>query len=256
MMLYYRNLSYSFCEMNGISLKHSDYAAPPANGSADFLTAAFGSIAPEMKTCYHDPKANDLVWAAPARQGGPSLEKQSIRSILTQQGVLVYTLLRGRVKNINFRVHRDGGLRVSAPAAVPLREVDELVRQRAPWYYAARQRVQEQPQPQACLHTDEEALAFFQAISDRVYPAFSHILKEKPELRVKEMKSRWGVCYPAKRRITLNKRLLNKPLAAAEYVVVHEYAHFVHPDHQKGFHELMKKLMPDYKERRKLLSDG
>ena len=89
--------------------------------------------------------------------------------------------------------------------------------------------------------------------SDRIYPLFARLLPEKPELRVRWMKSRWGVCCPAKNRITLNKQLMGKPRAAMEYVVLHEYVHFLHPDHQAGFHAEMAKWMPDYRERRKLL---
>ena len=69
------------------------------------------------------------------------------------------------------------------------------------------------------------------------------------------MKSRWGSCNPGKRVITLNKRLLSYPPEALEYVVLHEYVHFLHPNHQKGFYELLGRLMPDYAQRRALLKE-
>lgn len=47
-----------------------------------------------------------------------------------------------------------------------------------------------------------------------------------PVLKVRQMKTRWGVCVPAKRQITFSLRLAEKPRAAVEYVVLHEYAHF------------------------------
>ncbi|MEG2053455.1 MAG: M48 family metallopeptidase [Oscillospiraceae bacterium] len=88
----------------------------------------------------------------------------------------------------------------------------------------------------------------------KIFPIFSDILKgEMPTIKYRKMKSRWGVCFPTRKSITLNTQLAAMPTAAQEYVVLHEFVHFLHPDHQKGFHAEMKKLMPDYKERQKLL---
>ena len=43
------------------------------------------------------------------------------------------------------------------------------------------------------------------------------------------------------------------PAECIEYVVLHEFAHFVHPNHSKDFYALVEKLMPDWKERREML---
>ena len=75
----------------------------------------------------------------------------------------------------------------------------------------------------------------------------------RPTLKVRRMKTRWGVCMPGKRQITLNLRLAEKPMAAVEYVVVHEYAHFVHCDHSPAFWAVVARILPDYKARRALL---
>ena len=40
------------------------------------------------------------------------------------------------------------------------------------------------------------------------------------------------------------------------YVVMHEYCHFLQPDHSPAFHGLMTRLMPDWKERKKLLDES
>ncbi len=80
-----------------------------------------------------------------------------------------------------------------------------------------------------CAVSCEEALALFTELSDAVFPLFARVLDGRPPvLKVRQMKTRWGVCAPARRQITLNLRLAEKPRAAAEYVVLHEYAHFVH----------------------------
>lgn len=169
---------------------------------------------------------------------------------------VAYELTYKKVKNINLRVTEKGMVQVSAPKRVPLREIDGFVACRTAWIFAARERLAHNVQnarDSAGLHTDEECLVAFEAVSERIYPLFAEILPQRPEIRVRLMKSRWGVCHTLKKRITLNKMLMDKPTAALEYVVLHEYVHFLHPNHQKGFHDTMARLMPDYKLRRALL---
>lgn len=172
----------------------------------------------------------------------------------TPMGSLEYHLTRKRVRNLNLRIRQDGSVAVSAPNRMPLAEIDAFLCERAGWIFKNRQAVLEKPQDLPCPYTKEECLALFTAVSDRIFPLFASLLGgKKPVLRVREMKSRWGVCNPKKRTITLNTRLAEKPLAALEYVVLHEYVHFLHPNHQAGFHAEMQRLMPDYVQRRKLL---
>ena len=64
------------------------------------------------------------------------------------------------------------------------------------------------------------------------------------------MTSRWGSCQTVKGIITLNSKLIEKPLRCIEYVVLHEFAHFIHPNHSKEFYDFVASLMPDWKERK------
>ncbi|MCI8492845.1 DUF45 domain-containing protein [Anaerotruncus colihominis] len=181
--------------------------------------------------------------------------REMVRLMRTAKG-MEYELTYKRVKNLNLRVGEDGSVRVSAARRVPLWQIDAFVQARAGWIEQARERVRLRAQQMysSAAYTDEECLAVFCAVSDRIYPLFASVLPQKPEIRVRRMKSRWGVCNPARCRITLNTQLMDRPAAAVEYVVLHEYVHFLHPNHQKGFHDMMARLMPDYKMRRKLLS--
>ena len=43
------------------------------------------------------------------------------------------------------------------------------------------------------------------------------------------------------------------PKEAIDYVVVHELAHIKHHNHQKEFYDFIEEILPDYKERNKLL---
>lgn len=94
----------------------------------------------------------------------------------------------------------------------------------------------------------------FCEVLDRMYPLIQNYGVKKPEIRLRMMSSRWGSCAYTKGRITLNKRLIAYPAAAAEMVTLHELCHFVHPDHSKDFYALLQKLMPDWRVRKELLS--
>ena len=172
-------------------------------------------------------------------------------------GGVRYEFKRKRVKNINLRVRADGSVAVSAPLGAPLAQVDAFVAGRARWIEAARVRAlargEEEQRP--CSVSREDALALFTQVSDAVFPLFAQVLNgQRPVLKVRQMKTRWGVCVPAKRQITFSLRLAEKPRAAVEYVVLHEYAHFVRADPSPAFWAVVARYMPDYKARRRLLA--
>ena len=76
-----------------------------------------------------------------------------------------------------------------------------------------------------------------------------------PVIKVQKMKSRWGSCIPEKKILKFNTLLSLAPLAACEYVVAHEFTHFLHADHSERFYKELEKYMPDYNSRRRLLKN-
>ena len=93
----------------------------------------------------------------------------------------------------------------------------------------------------------------FLEICKEIHPLFKPYGVKYPLVKIRNMKSRWGSCQPLKGVITLNAKMIAAPREAIEYVVLHEFAHFVHPNHSKEFYGLVEQLMPDWKERRALL---
>lgn len=74
-----------------------------------------------------------------------------------------------------------------------------------------------------------------------------------PTIKVKDMRSRWGSCISSKKILTFNVHLMEYPLPAAEYVVAHEFTHFLQANHSARFYAELARYMPDYKQREKLL---
>ncbi|OYP38116.1 metal-dependent hydrolase [Lachnotalea glycerini] len=50
--------------------------------------------------------------------------------------------------------------------------------------------------------------------------------------------------------MSLNSKLIEAPRNCIEYVVLHEFTHFIHPNHSKKFYDFVAMLMPDWKERK------
>jgi len=171
-------------------------------------------------------------------------------------GGVEYEFARRRVKNINLRVRADGTVAVSAPLRTPPAVVDEFVAARAGWIENARAEALRRARAEAArpLPDPAAALAEFERMSEQVYPLFAQVLGgHKPVIRVRSMKSRWGVCRPAQRTITFALQLAARPKAAQIYVVVHEYCHFLVPNHSPAFWAEVEKILPDWKARRRLL---
>jgi len=158
------------------------------------------------------------------------------------------------MKNIVLRV-RDGVVCVSAPMSVPLSEIDKIVDSKSGWI---EKQLSKPPAPKVELkHYDRSAcLEKFGKIAENVYPLIKDRVPKQPIMYVKAYKSRWGCAYPKRGYIILNTQLFDKPIPAIEYVILHEYVHFIVPNHGEEFHKIMRELMPDYKERRALLRRG
>ena len=93
------------------------------------------------------------------------------------------------------------------------------------------------------------------ALCRRIYPAFEKLGVEYPEIKYRHMTSRWGSCHPTRGRLTFNYELVHAPVSCIEYVVMHEFTHFLVPDHSKSFYARLSSFMPDWEARRQLLRD-
>ena len=76
-----------------------------------------------------------------------------------------------------------------------------------------------------------------------------------PNLKIRKMTSRWGVCNIKNHNVTLNLELSKYNIDALDYVIVHELSHFIYPNHSKDFWSLVSKYYPDYKIIRKKLKN-
>lgn len=92
------------------------------------------------------------------------------------------------------------------------------------------------------------AVSLFRELNDEVPQLFSGKYSiEKVPIRLRKMKSRWGSCHVTDGFIVMNTRLVFYPKKCAKYVLIHEYAHFIEPNHSAKFYAVVSSTMPDYK---------
>ena len=72
----------------------------------------------------------------------------------------------------------------------------------------------------------------------------------KVNLKIREMKTRWGVCNKKNNNVTLNSKLIRYEKNIIDYVIFHELCHFTHPNHSTNFWNLVSKYVPNYKKLR------
>jgi len=70
---------------------------------------------------------------------------------------------------------------------------------------------------------------------------------ETEDIRVKNMKTRWGTCNIKDKRIWINLQLAKKPIRCLEYVIVHELVHLLEASHNSIFKKYMDKFLPDWR---------
>jgi predicted metal-dependent hydrolase len=221
--------------------------------------------------------------------------------------VVIYTLERKKVKNINLRIRSDGSVYVSANLSVPEGVIEAFLAKKAEYILSALDKYSaitkyadtdhdfitgesfgylgknlrlvvicaeknnvssDGVHLTLCLASsdnktirnklinkwyDRQCRTVFNEVMTTTYPTFQKYGVSMPKLKLRDMTSRWGSCHPKRGVITLNKRLIEAPRNCIEYVVMHEFTHFLHSNHSKQFYNVLSALMPDWKERKHLL---
>jgi predicted metal-dependent hydrolase len=69
-------------------------------------------------------------------------------------------------------------------------------------------------------------------------------------------RSRWGSCSPATGEIRVSRRLAEWPSWVLDYVLVHELAHLVEPNHSAAFHALVDRYAKSERAKGFLIAKG
>lgn len=165
------------------------------------------------------------------------------------------------MKSVRLRVVRGGQIRLSAPFGISRTWLERFLREREDWIMENVRKMQEKSEEEAGKEewppfTEDQrrqVLQYLQPMVDAWYPVVQAYGAARPRVTIRRMKTRYGSCSVNSSRITLNDILMFAPRECAEYVVLHELAHFLHPNHGKAFYQFIERYMPDWKEREKVL---
>lgn len=176
------------------------------------------------------------------------------RTIETGGKIIEYDLQIKKVKNINLRIYPDGKICVSVNRWTSVRTIDKFLISKADFILKTLEKNKNRKEiPRVQNYTEEELQRLIELLCQKVYPYFEKRGVSYPKIKFRRMVSRWGSCHPTKCVLTFNTNLIFAPLECIEYVVLHEFTHFLEANHSKKFYEELAIVCPDWKERRKLL---
>ena len=166
-----------------------------------------------------------------------------------------YILIRSRRRTLSMEIKKDLTVLVRAPLNCARGEIDRFVQQHEEWIALhmekQRQRAAAHPEP-----TEEQRKALIAKAKVQLPPKvarYAAVMGVKPTgITVTGARTRFGSCS-GKNRLSFTWRLMDYPDEAIDAVVVHELAHIVHKNHGKEFYALVESVLPDYKQRQKLL---
>ena len=171
-----------------------------------------------------------------------------------EQYNITYNLERKKVKNINLRIKADGSVHVSAHRLVSQAVIDSFVESRAAFVLRAQARMQAKPILTQYFAEDAIRDVVLRACK-KAYPYYEKLGIAFPKIRFRKMVSQWGNCRAKEGILTFNTALMYVPIECIEYVVYHEFTHFLHQNHSKAFYAELEKVCPDWKALRKRMKE-
>lgn len=166
-----------------------------------------------------------------------------------------YTVIRSKRKTVALQINSDGELIIRAPMRFSERKIKKLIEEHRSWIEKKTKECLERKVNHPSL-TDEEIVELKKQARE-LLPKLTEEYAEKMgveygSVKITSAQKRFGSCS-GKNNICYSYILMQYPIEAIEYVVVHELAHTVHHDHSRDFYNFIANYMPDYKQREKLL---
>ena len=165
-----------------------------------------------------------------------------------------YEIIYSNRRTISLCVKKEK-LTVRAPIGTPQLKIREVVESHKKWIDEALKK-QSIPRIKDANLTDDkirELKKTAKKILKSKVEYFSGIMGLKyGRITITGAKTRFGSCS-SEGNIAFSYLLMLYPEEAIDYVVVHELAHLVELNHSKRFYSIIERVLPDYKERKKLL---
>ncbi len=166
-----------------------------------------------------------------------------------------FILKRSRRKTLALEINKNCEIIVRAPLHLSKKKIEKFVSEHGDWIDKNLEKVRQRAESRPEL-TDEEIKALRKKAKEYLPQRTAYYADimgvEYTGVKITSAKTRYGSCS-GRNSICYSLYLMQKPLEAVDYVVVHELAHTVHHNHSAQFYALIEKYMPDYKERNRML---
>ena len=166
-----------------------------------------------------------------------------------------YELIRSDRRTMSVEVDASGIVLVRVPRFTPKWRIEAFVQERRDWIERAisRQARRQEKLPQIREEDKPLYVKRAKAILPGKIQQYARRMGVCPTgLTVTSAKTRFGSCS-GKDRLSFSWRLMAYPEAAIDYVVVHELAHIRYKDHSRAFYRFIESVLPDYRDRIRLL---
>ena len=165
-----------------------------------------------------------------------------------------YNVVYSGRKTISLCV-KEGVLTVKAPYGTKQKRIDDLISSHEAWINKHIKKQREKNEKYGNL--TDEMIAELRKTAKQILPLkvayYAKIMGLKyGKITITGAKTRFGSCS-SKGNIAFSYRLMMYPDEAIDYVVVHELAHLKEMNHSPAYYKIIAKVLPDYKERIKLL---
>lgn len=168
---------------------------------------------------------------------------------------------RRNIKNLNLYLRPPyEEVLVTAPRRIPEGRIQAFIREKTPWIERHLQKLRTKRGEN--LLERELSAAERKTYRERLtalIPGMLSVWEKKLSVHangfsLRKMRRCFGVCHTARREITFNLMLGNAPEPLIEYIVVHELTHLLEPSHNRRFHMLMDRFLPDWRERKRAIN--
>lgn len=179
-----------------------------------------------------------------------------VKELTIRRTKIEYDLQYKNVKNINLRIKPSGAITVSVNKRVKEKVIEEFLTSKADFILKALNKFERATlAPKKQYFREDEIREVITKLCEKAYPYFREKGISFPQIKFRKMKSRWGSCHTKNGILTFNLNLIYAQIECIEYVVYHEFTHFLVPNHSAKFYQELAKVCPDWKEKRQKLKE-
>lgn len=166
-------------------------------------------------------------------------------------------IIRSKRKTLSLEVKENGEVVLRAPFWCSGKTIDAFVNEKNDWLKSALERQKKISENKVQL--DDKRIAELKRSATILLPErvsyYSKLMGVEPTgIKITSAQKRFGSCS-TKNSICFSYILMLYPQEAIDYVVVHELAHIRFHNHSKDFYGFIESVLPDYRNREKLLKE-